>query len=83
MLEFAPPGGEATRIEVSGQGARPTDTEADLVVGASAAGSLLLGAVSASELAASGRVGEVTEGALGRADALFGWDPQAACTSSF
>lgn len=81
VLEVAPldPAGSPTRVALADGGAHPTDAAPDLTVSAAGAGSLLLGAVSASDLAATGRVVERTAGALYTADALLGWSPSAAC----
>ncbi|MGH1504517.1 MAG: GNAT family N-acetyltransferase [Acidimicrobiales bacterium] len=81
VLEVAPLDDrtEPTRVLLADGGAQATDAEPDLLVSAPAAGSLLLGAVSASELAAADRVAEQTPGALGAADALLGWSPTASC----
>jgi predicted acetyltransferase len=56
------------------------DREPDLVMTRAAAGSLLLGGVSASELAAGSRLAGRE---LSRADAFFGWSPLAHCTTAF
>lgn len=57
-----------------------TDAEPDLTMTRAAMGALLLGGVTASELAAGGRL----RGAeLARADAFFGWSPLPHCTTSF
>jgi predicted acetyltransferase len=56
------------------------DCEPDLVMTRAAAGSLLLGGVSASELAAGSRLAGRE---LSRADAFFGWSPLAHCTTAF
>jgi len=59
-----------------------TDAEPDLTMSRAAMGSLLLGGVSASELAGGGRL-RSTGCDLGRADAFFGWSPTPHCTVSF
>lgn len=58
----------------------PTDAVPNLTMTRAALGSLLLGGVTTSELAAGGRL----RGAdLARADAFFGWSPMPHCTTSF
>jgi predicted acetyltransferase len=59
-----------------------TDAEPDLTLGRAAMGSLLLGGVSATELAAGGRLNSLGID-LGRVDAFFGWSPSPHCTTSF
>lgn len=54
----------------------PTQAPADLALGVSALGSLYLGGVAASDLARGGRVREVSEGALAKADAAFASTPK-------
>lgn len=59
----------------------PTDDrQSDLVMTRAAAGALLLGGVSASELASGGRLAGRD---IARADAFFGWSPVAHCTTAF
>jgi len=53
-----------------------TDGAPDLAMGVSALGSLYLGGVTASDLARGGRVRELREGALEKADAAFSSAPQ-------
>lgn len=57
-----------------------TDADADCTVSRGALGSLLLGGVTAHELAASGRL---VGSDLGRIDAFFGWAPGPHCTTMF
>jgi predicted acetyltransferase len=73
------------RLEGGPDGAEcaATDDEPDLVVGASDLGAAYLGGASFATLARAGRVVELTEGALGRAGGLFGWDPQPHCGQLF
>jgi predicted acetyltransferase len=61
-------------LEASQDGARiaRTDMDADLVLDASELGATFLGGVRFSELALAGRIEELTPGAVGRADELFG-----------
>jgi predicted acetyltransferase len=60
-----------------------TKTAPDLSLGASDLGSLYLGGVSATTLARAGRVTERTDGALARADRLFGVQPAPCCLTHF
>lgn len=60
----------------------PTTDDADLTCESDALGPLLLGSVSASELARGRRV-SAKQGVLSRADAFFGNDPVAHCRTSF
>ena len=66
-------GGEAVR----------TDAEPDLALDVSSLGSAYLGAVSFDQLLAAGRVEELRDGAVRRADALFGWRPLPWCPEIF
>ena len=66
-------GGEATR----------TDAEADIALDASALGSAYLGAVSFEQLRAALRLEELRDGAVERADAVFGWRPHPWCPEIF
>jgi predicted acetyltransferase len=63
--------------------AAKTEETADLALDVDALGSAYLGAISFQELAAAGRVEEMTDGALGRADAMFGWRPLPWCPEIF
>jgi len=60
-----------------------TDDEADLSLTAPDLGALYLGGVSAATLARAGRVTERREGAVQRADRLFGVQPLPWCTTFF
>jgi predicted acetyltransferase len=60
-----------------------TDHDADLVLDAPALGALYLGGVSATTLARAGRLTERTDGALARADRLFGVSPLPWCRTEF
>ena len=73
-LEAGPSGAEARFV--SGQ-------DADLALGARELGSTLLGGLTFSELARSGRVVERVAGAAARADAMFGCDPPPFCATEF
>jgi predicted acetyltransferase len=72
---ITPTGGSAT--------VERTKTAPDLSLGASDLGSLYLGGVSATTLARAGRVTEQTDGALARADRLFGVQPAPCCLTHF
>jgi predicted acetyltransferase len=61
----------------------PTAAEPDLVLDIAALGSLYLGGVRATDLAAAGLVTERTTGALARADALLGWPSAPFCPTHF
>jgi predicted acetyltransferase len=60
-----------------------TDAEADLSLDIGALGSAYLGAVSFAQLREALRVEELREGAIERADALFGWRPLPWCPEIF
>ena len=60
-----------------------TDAEPDLALDVSALGSAYLGAVSFAELRAAGRVEELREGAVARADTVFAWRPLPWCPEIF
>jgi predicted acetyltransferase len=66
----------------SGAAAR-TDEPAELALDVDALGSAYLGAVSFAELQAAGRVEELVDGAVRRADALFTWRPLPWCPEIF
>ena len=63
--------------------AKRTDANAELSLPVQSLGSALLGGVSFAELSRAGRVEELTDGALGRADALFRWDRHPWCPEIF
>ncbi|HTS72142.1 MAG TPA: GNAT family N-acetyltransferase [Gaiellaceae bacterium] len=71
------------RWRVEGGACERTDAEPDLALDASALGSAYLGAVSFQELRAALRLEELREGAVERADALFGWRPLPWCPEIF
>jgi predicted acetyltransferase len=71
------------RWSLEGGEAARTDAEPDLALDVPALGSAYLGAVSFRELRAAGRVDELREGAVARADALFGWRPLPWCPEIF
>jgi predicted acetyltransferase len=60
-----------------------TDDDADIALPVQSLGSAYLGGVSFAELARAGRVEELKEGALARADALFRWDRHPWCPEIF
>jgi predicted acetyltransferase len=60
-----------------------TEETAELALDVDALGSAYLGAVSFAQLRDGGRVEELAEGALRRADALFGWRPLPWCPEIF
>jgi predicted acetyltransferase len=63
--------------------AQRTSNEPDLRLPVQSLGSALLGGVSFAALSRAGRVEEVREGALSRADALFRWDRHPWCPEIF
>jgi predicted acetyltransferase len=76
--------GRFTVTARAGQGAcGPAAGEPDLVLDIAALGSLYLGGVRATDLAAAGLVTQRTPGALARADALFGWPTAPFCPTHF
>jgi predicted acetyltransferase len=60
-----------------------TDDDADIALSVQSLGSAYLGGVSFAELARAGRVEELKDGALARADALFRWDRHPWCPEIF
>jgi predicted acetyltransferase len=71
------------RWKLSDGAAARTDEAAELVLEVDALGSAYLGAVSFAQLAAAGRLGELVDGAVARADALFAWRPLPWCPEIF
>jgi predicted acetyltransferase len=73
------------QLEAGRDGASCTASpaEPDLVVEASDLGAAYLGGVRFEHLHRAGRVVEVTPGALGRADAMFTWEPLPFCSAVF
>jgi predicted acetyltransferase len=67
----------------AGQDAGPTEDAADLRLSVADLASAYLGAFSFERLAASGRVEELTEGAIARASALFRTDLPPWCPEPF
>jgi predicted acetyltransferase len=60
-----------------------TDDDAEIALSVQSLGSAYLGGVSFAELARAGRVEELKDGALARADALFRWDRHPWCPEIF
>jgi predicted acetyltransferase len=73
----------AGRWQLEGGAASRTDAEPDLRVPVQSLGSAYLGGVSFAELARAGRVEELKDGALVRADRLFAWDRHPWCPEIF
>jgi predicted acetyltransferase len=71
------------RWEVSPDGVARTGTEADLRLGVDMLGSVYLGGFTFADLARAGRVEELRDGALARADALFRTDRHPWCPEIF
>ena len=71
------------RWKLEGGTAVRTDESADLVLDVDALGSAYLGAVSFAQLRDALRVEERTDGAVERADAIFGWRPLPWCPEIF
>jgi predicted acetyltransferase len=71
------------RWRLEGATCSRTDEEPDLALDVSALGSAFLGAVPFEQLRAAMRVEELREGAVMRADALFGWRPLPWCVEIF
>ena len=71
------------RWKLEGGVAERTERQPELRLPVQSLGSAFLGGVSFSELARAGRVEELKEGALARADALFRWDRHPWCPEIF
>jgi predicted acetyltransferase len=71
------------RWKLEGGTAERTDAEADIALPVQSLGSAYLGGVSFAELSRAGRVEELKDGALARADALFRWDRHPWCPEIF
>ena len=71
------------RWKLEDGGASRTEESAELALDVDALNSAYLGAVSFAELRDAGRVEELAEGAVRRADALFGWRPLPWCPEIF
>jgi predicted acetyltransferase len=61
--------------EDGGAGVEPTSEAAEIACTASDLGATYLGGATFRQLHRAGRVDERANGALARADAMFGWDP--------
>ena len=82
VRDAACPWNEGRWRVADGEAAR-TDAEPDLALDVSALGSAYLGAVSFGELRSAGRLEELHDGAVQRADALFAWRPLPWCPEIF
>jgi predicted acetyltransferase len=71
------------RWKLEGGSASRTDAAADIALDVDALGSAYLGAVPFSQLRDGLRIEELTDGAVQRADALFGWRPLPWCPEIF
>jgi len=71
------------RWRLEGGEAARTDAEPELALDVSALGSAYLGAVSFDQLRSAGRLEELSDGAVRRADALFAWRPLPWCPEIF
>jgi predicted acetyltransferase len=71
------------RWKLEGGAATRTDEPAEIALDVDALGSAYLGAISFAELRAALRVEELAEGAVARADAVFGWKPLPWCPEIF
>jgi predicted acetyltransferase len=71
------------RWKLESGAASRTDEAADIALDVDALGSTYLGAVSFAQLRAGGRVEELADGAVRRADALFAWRPLPWCPEIF
>ena len=73
----------AGRWKLEDGSATRTDDSPDLALPVESLGSAYLGGVPFAQLARAGRVEELQEGGLARADALFGWDRHPWCPEIF
>lgn len=71
------------RWKLAGGGAERTEEPAELALDVSVLGSAYLGAVSFAQLRDALRVEEIADGAVERADGLFGWRPLPWCPEIF
>jgi predicted acetyltransferase len=83
--DFLPENDGRYELEAGPDGARCRRTNAspDLRLTVAELGSAYLGGVTLSSLAAAGRVDECTDGALARADLVFGSDRSPWCSTDF
>ncbi|HEX6662835.1 MAG TPA: GNAT family N-acetyltransferase [Gaiellaceae bacterium] len=79
--DFCPWNAGRWKLE-SGEAVR-TEAAADLAVPVESLGSALLGGISFAQLHRAGRVDELREGAVARADSLFRWDRHPWCPEIF
>jgi predicted acetyltransferase len=70
-------------VEDGGAVVEPTSEAAEIACTASDLGATYLGGTTFRQLRRAGRVDERAEGALARADAMFGWDPAPWCPYDF
>ena len=84
---FRPDGAAAGRfhLRAGGEGAQcaATTAPADLVMDVGVLGSLVLGGVDATVLAAAGRISERRRGAVAAVATAFGWSPAPFCATNF
>jgi predicted acetyltransferase len=71
------------RWKLDGGSAERTDEAAEIALDVSAVGSAYLGAVSFEQLRGAQRLEELVDGAVTRADAIFGWRPLPWCPEIF
>ena len=71
------------RWKLEGGSATRTDDAADIALDVGALGSAYLGAVSFEQLRSALRLEELVDGAVARADAIFGWRPLPWCPEIF
>jgi predicted acetyltransferase len=71
------------RWKLEGGAAARTDEQADVALPVQSLASAYLGGVSFASLARAGRVEELQDGALARADAMFRWDRHPWCPEIF
>ncbi|HEY8059873.1 MAG TPA: GNAT family N-acetyltransferase [Acidimicrobiales bacterium] len=64
-------------------GTERTDAEPDLSMDVAVLGSIILGGIDASELAAAGRITQHRVGAVARAERFFRWRPAPFCSTTF
>jgi predicted acetyltransferase len=79
--EFCP--WNAGRWQLEGGHATPSKETPDLALPVQSLGSVVLGGISFAALARAGRVEELEDGAIARADSLFRWDRHPWCPEIF